>query len=341
MTLADIAIKKCIRSWDDLYNEAQCFVARKQQWIFRGHTVAVYLLQSTLERTISEYADEASHGKEDPEEVYEYYRRILRKELPGIIEKSKTDSHYKDPTVPNIEDGLIRLFIRKGSQFLDNPPDSSNILEWMALMRHYGAPSRLLDWTFSFYVAAYFAIIGNNSCNAIWCLDSSWLGNRTEQILKKFGAADIWCSFYEDHNISRLETYERLFTNDRNIPLVYQVNPFRLNQRLINQQGIFLCPSNVYMPFEENMLALFEKGVNENHFYKLILNFDRNERKNVLRNLYRMNIHNAALFPDLEGFAKSLEHLLAIPHMLQPREDFKQHFQPAAESGIDGKNLIS
>ena len=57
----------------------------------------------------------------------------------------------------------------------------------LTVMRHYGGPTRLLDWTRSAYVAAYFAVIDQpNQDAAIWwydrevfqkCVDAAWAGH--------------------------------------------------------------------------------------------------------------------------------------------------------------------
>jgi hypothetical protein len=105
---------------------------------------------------------------------------------------------------------------------------------------------------------------------------------------------------------------------------VYLVNPYQLNERLVIQQGVFLCPSDVCRPFVDNLKNLwtYSGRVPDHKLIKYTIAVDKSERKTILRNLYRMNINHATLFPGLDGFAKSLETLLIFPHILQPHEGF-------------------
>ena len=49
-------------------------------------------------------------------------------------------------------------------------------------MRHYGAPSRLLDCTYSIHVAAYFAYEFDSEECAIWAINGDWIA-KTEKAL--------------------------------------------------------------------------------------------------------------------------------------------------------------
>ena len=57
-----------------------------------------------------------------------------------------------------LEDGLLRRFKRQYYQYSTSNPEDNNFSEWYSLMQHYGAPTRFLDWTYSFFVAIFFAI---------------------------------------------------------------------------------------------------------------------------------------------------------------------------------------
>ncbi|MBN1545262.1 MAG: hypothetical protein JW902_01230 [Syntrophaceae bacterium] len=74
-----------------------------------------------------------------------------------------------------------------------------------------------------------------------------------------------------------------------------------MNESLTLQQGIFLCPGNINLTFEEN---LKEMSPPLGSIVKFIIPLE--ERNNVLTELKHMNISSATLFPDLGGFAESL-----------------------------------
>ena len=48
------------------------------------------------------------------------------------------------------EKQVIEAFRRRAHHFLTDPPATEDEIEWMALIQHFGGPTRLLDFTSSF-----------------------------------------------------------------------------------------------------------------------------------------------------------------------------------------------
>lgn len=67
---------------------------------------------------------------------------------------------YRNYT-PLLESQMIQRFMLKAQIFKDNCPAKTEYGDWLVLMQHYGLPTRLLDWSESPLVAAYFATAGN------------------------------------------------------------------------------------------------------------------------------------------------------------------------------------
>jgi hypothetical protein len=82
------------------------------------------------------------------------------------------DKFPEDTYALAIENSAIGFFIDRATGILPNVPDEHDLLGWLSLMQHYGAPTRLLDWSESPFVAAYFAYEqSSNSDGAIYALN--------------------------------------------------------------------------------------------------------------------------------------------------------------------------
>src|SRR6266699_5380093 len=85
---------------------------------------------------------------------------------------------------PEQEKRILRIFKRKAIHFLQHVPDRDDDFQWLALMQDHGAPTRLLDFTWSPYVAAFFALQSTTHDGGIWACNPVEIVNVTERLNK-------------------------------------------------------------------------------------------------------------------------------------------------------------
>ena len=264
---------------------------------------------------------------------------IFRAERLDQNLKTKLEERFKLNDIKKVKDKrrrereLIRGFQRKAALYLEHEPDKDDILEWLAVMRHHGAPTRLLDWTYSFYIAVYLAL-NENEKGVVWALNVSSI-NKPEPIVKRIcEEADGFRQFSkvllhylkqsdflgiraEGDKLIDLAIASYLLEHSSPFPCVYPVNPFRLNKRLSVQQGLFLMLGDVAKPFAENLVAtLGGPDQTKTHLWRIEITPKDDDRKGILTKLRDMNISNEALLPGLDGFARSVGEGLAYPRLL-------------------------
>jgi len=205
------------------------------------------------------------------------------------------------------EVAIVREFMRRAHHYLPNTPRDADWIEWLALMQHHGAPTRLLDWTYSLHVAAHFALVHASrepgSDLAIWMVNTEWCWRASEEMCSARGILVPSLIKRPSRRDTEPEASRELLLGDLLPPCVWPINPFRLNERLTVQKGVFLAPADVRRSFAENLTALpgHEKFSN---LVCLILN--NSEIYRLGKELYDANVTDTTLFPGLDGFARSL-----------------------------------
>src|SRR5207249_3742322 len=90
--------------------------------------------------------------------------------------------------IERLESKLIRAF-RRRYEGPDRDRVQDDSLYCLSLMQHHGAPTRLLDLTYSFFVAVLFALEGTHeqetelrSDAEIWCFNGDWCWKEASRI---------------------------------------------------------------------------------------------------------------------------------------------------------------
>lgn len=244
-----------IASWPEFVEIIQSWSGFRN-WAFRGQGDARWPLQSSLSRHI-------------------------------VVSKICQDAW------PRQEERIRRIFERKSHLHLSDPPIEDE-LEWLALMQHHGAPTRLLDFTWSPYVAALFALERATGDAAVWALNLPllWQIHDAHKIHGvKVGNADP-----RDR-----DAFWKYYAPNKH-PFVWQGDPFRMPQRVIAQSGTFLVSGHLGFTVEE----ILERYPASDELLVQFVFDTAKVRADAMASLYSMNITQATLFPGLDGLARSM-----------------------------------
>jgi hypothetical protein len=228
-------------TWQDFKALVFAHVRAPGQMIYRGQRDASWHLATTLHRT-------------------------------GLVRTPEELKTYADHVVPGLHDALEAWIGR--SWKLSEP---NQLAEFLAFAQHHGFPTPLLDWTFSPYIAAYFAFEGLNhlapQCEhaAVYAFDQA-----------------AWCRAY------RQVLDFAVFT-----PHVSILKPRQAgNHKLLVQQGIFTFGTVVDV--EEHI------QLNEKDGMQFLVKYEipSTERAHIIRELTLMGITAIQLMPSTESVCK-------------------------------------
>lgn len=197
-----------------------------------------------------------------------------------------------------IEYQTQRQFRLQAHSYLTPPilPDHTRMIElWWSVMQHHRVLTRLLDWTASAFVGAYFAVNGRwDKDGAIWVCHAASVNERAR---KEFGFDDK--EDYIDH-----------FILDPAPDLSVFFEPTQKSERMVAQQGWFSICANLLKDHADTLVPSGHTEDQEVTYRKLII--PKELKRPFLTSLRTMNISAVTLFPGLDGLGESISKLVRI-----------------------------
>jgi len=249
-------------------------------------------------------------------------------ELEPVIER---EAEAKSMQWAALEVPVSDEFKSRAHMHLSAPFIPEDELTWLAQMQHYGVPTRLLDFTYSPFVALYFAIRGgpegSRGTNVrLWAIDARAVNRRFHTVALKALAAERRrrgkptghrVSFAPDDCATDRDS---LTTEIRGLPAliaeslsasgtrrgelnrqgcVCAASPPTFNPRLAAQQGVFLLNCAEKLSFKESLTKMMAPCSGWYETFDLTVD----AVSEIEWRLFQMNIHEQSLFPDMEGLA--------------------------------------
>jgi hypothetical protein len=196
-----------------------------------------------------------------------------------------------------LEEHLLRSF-RRYARHYTAPADST--WNWLAVAQHHGLPTRLLDWSFSPYVAMHFATADVASFDVdgvIWCVDyvasNRFLPDVLQPLLQQEGA-NVFTAEMLQEAAATLSEFDQL----AEMPFVAFFEPPSLDDRIVNQFALFSLMSHGTARLDRWL------GDHPDLFRRIIIPAEL--KWEVRDKLDQGNITERVLMPGLDGLSRWL-----------------------------------
>ncbi|GAB3788460.1 FRG domain-containing protein [Spirosoma horti] len=276
-----------LTEWKDIFSINDNLIS---QLIFRGQADSSWTVSSTMER-------------------------LMNRLHPNHIDKF---------ILPAQEGQMLKEFQWKYPIFRVKNIEDKNFVEWLSIMQHYGAATRLVDFTDSLFIATFMAIYEAQTDSSVWAINKHVISSSTYNLyISRFNTNNVSAQDLDEFSLVLAnDSIGNAFTAKEKKLLI--IRPQNSNERLYRQQGLFVMPNNIQISFMDQLEPLLScdkplfidfkhlinisKSNKQDHFTIIKINIPQRLHLQILKNLREMNINSEILFPGIEGLAKSLNY---------------------------------
>lgn len=174
---------------------------------------------------------------------------------------------------------------------------------WLSIAQHHGLPTRLIDWTFSPYIALHFLcedIEKFNQDGVLWCVDyyktKEFLPSRFKQALETENARSFDISTLKSvcPTLKELNNY---LEKDGNFIVFFE--PPSMDERIVHQFALFSFMS------DPNVLMNDWLNDRDDLYFRLII--PAKLKWEIRDKLDQINITERMIYPGLDGLSKWLK----------------------------------
>lgn len=269
----------------------------------RSRTRARRVSPDNTIHSLGEFVDRVTPGTPDPKirrrRDTGVYRGSADAHAPLLTSLDRLGGVHPPHTKADLEEHILRNFIRYSRAH--NRGNATNDWEELISAQHHGVPTRLLDWTYSPLVAAFFATrpyhAGLERDRAVWRLDWQVVHRAFELPPLALLVRDLESVLGDRKRASPWEVFGR----DRDAhPFACLVEPPSLDARIVTQAAVFTISSDKWTSFD----AFLEAHDLGRALTKYVIPA---KCVALLRDqLDLMGIDERRLFPDLDGLAASI-----------------------------------
>ena len=224
--------------------------------------------------------------------------------------------------MPDAGEGLVTGLSRLGATFDQTEPHilrafrkyarpeeaaGTSLWNWLALAQHHGLPTRMLDWTYSPYVAMHFVTDDMNFYDrdgVLWQVNYVKANGLLPQVLKDVAARESAGVFSVDMLDEAADSLAKFDGLGKDNPFVVFMEPPSLDARIVNQFALFSLMSSP--------TARLDHWLEGHPDLSRRLIIPASLKWEVRDKLDQANVTERVLFPGLDGLSRWLKRYYTV-----------------------------